>query len=108
MRFSTAKEVFDKMPEAFNPDAAGALDAVIQFCLTGKEGGDWHVVIKDGKCVVNQGKHPSPSVTLSMEDTTWVSIVNQEISGLKAFMTGKLKVQGDLMLAQRIGELFPV
>jgi putative sterol carrier protein len=34
-------------------------------------------------------------------------MVNGELNGMQAFMSGQLKVSGDIMLAQRIPELFP-
>jgi len=108
MGFTNVKEVFEKMPTVFNPNSAKSLDKVFQFKITGAQAGDYYVVVKDGACEVNQGEHPSPNVTLTMSDETWLGMVNKEISGVKAFMSGKLKVQGDLMLAQRIYELFPL
>jgi putative sterol carrier protein len=108
MGFSTVKEVFEKMPSAFDPNQAKGVNKVFQFQITGKEPNDYYVVIKDGTCEVREGVHPSPDCTLTMSDETWLGMVNKEISGVKAFMTGKLKVKGDLMLAQRIYELFPL
>jgi putative sterol carrier protein len=32
---------------------------------------------------------------------------NGELNGVSAFMNGKLKISGDMMLAQRIASLFP-
>jgi putative sterol carrier protein len=42
-----------------------------------------------------------------MSCETWLSIVNRELNAMQAFMGGQLKVSGDIMLAQRIPELFP-
>jgi|YNPBryantNP2012_1023418.scaffolds.fasta_scaffold00302_14 putative sterol carrier protein len=108
MGFASVKEVFEKMPSVFNPNNAKGLDKVFQFKITGSQAGDYYVVVKDNTCEVKEGQHPSPSVTLTMSDETWLGMVNKEISGVKAFMSGKLKVQGDLMLAQRIYDLFPL
>lgn len=108
MGFSSVKDVFDKMPSAFDPNQAKNLNKVFQFEITGNQKADYYVVIKDGSCEVKEGVHESPDVTLTMSDETWLGMVNKEISGIKAFMTGKLKVKGDLMLAQRIYELFPL
>ncbi len=108
MAFISVKEVFEKMPQAFSPAQAKGLDVVFQFNISGAQGGDWYATIKDGTCTVTQGTHPSPTVTLSMSDETWLGMVNKETSGVKAFMTGKLKVKGDIMLAQRIYDLFPL
>jgi putative sterol carrier protein len=108
MSLNSAKEIFAKMPEVFNPTAAQGLDAVFQFDISGERGGQWNVVVKDGTCEVKEGAHESPSVTLSMAEETWIKIVNKEINGMQAFMSGQLKASGDIMLAQRIEQLFPL
>ena len=108
MAFTNSKEVFDKMPEVFNPSAASGLDAVFQYEITGEGGGNWHVIIKDGACQVQEGDHESPSVTLSMSAETWLGIVNKELNGMQAFMAGQLRATGDIMLAQRVEQLFPL
>jgi 3-hydroxybutyryl-CoA dehydratase len=108
MALTSVKEVFDKMPEVFNANAAQGLDVVFQYEITGDNGGSWNVVVKDGACQVNEGTHASPSVTLTMSGDTWLGIVNKQTNGMQAFMTGQLKASGDIMLAQRIEQLFPL
>ena len=108
MTLTNVKEIFTRMPEVFNPSAAEGLDAVIQYDISGDGGGNWTITIKDGACQVQEGTHDTPSVTLSMSDETWLQIVNKETNGMEAFMSGQLKVSGDIMLAQRIEQLFPM
>ena len=43
---------------------------------------------------------------MTMSTDTWLGIVNKELNGIQAFMSGKLKVSGDMMLAQRYQSLF--
>lgn len=106
MAFSQVCEVFDKMPEFFNPTAAEGIDAVFQFHITGEGGGDWYLTVKEGNCQVNEGNHDEPTVTLTVSGEDWLAIVNRELGGVQAFMKGKLKVSGDLMLAQKIYNIF--
>lgn len=108
MAYTDVKEVFSKMPGVFNPGAAQGMDAVFQFEITGEGGGNWNVIIKDGTCEIKEGTHASPSVTLTMSAETWLGMVNKEVNGMQAFMSGQLKASGDIMLAQRIEQLFPV
>lgn len=108
MALTSVKEVFDKMPAVFNANAAQGLTAIFQYEITGENGGSWNVVVKDGACQVNEGVHASPSVTLTMSGDTWLGIVNKQTNGMQAFMTGKLKASGNIMLAQRIEQLFPL
>ena len=106
MAITSVKEVFDKVSQAFNADAAKGLDAIFQFDITGENGGIWHVAVRNGVCEVQQGKAASPTVTLTMASDTWLGMVNKQINGIQAFMTGKLKLNGDMLLAQRIPDLF--
>ena len=106
MAIADVKEVFSMMPGAFNAAAAQGLDTIFQLDITGEGGGNWNVVIKDGACQINEGSHDSPNVTLTMSSETWLAIVNKQSNGMQAFVSGTLKVSGDIMLAQRIGKLF--
>ena len=106
MAMTSVREVFDKVPASFNPAAAKGMDAVIQFEISGEDQGNWNVTVKNDTCQVQEGKHGAPKVTLTMSSETWLAMVNKEISGMQAFMGGKLKVKGDIMLAQKIPNLF--
>ena len=107
MAATNVKEVFEKVTEVFNTTAAQGLDAVFQFDITGDEGGIWNVIVKDSVCQVQEGTHDEPTVTLTMSAEDWLAImVNKELNPMQAFMSGQLRVSGDIMLAQRIPELF--
>jgi 3-hydroxybutyryl-CoA dehydratase len=108
MTYTDVKDVFTTMPGVFSPNAAQGMDAVFQFEITGEGGGNWSVIIKDGACEIQEGTHESPTVTLTMSGETWLGMVNKQINGMQAFMGGQLKASGDIMLAQRIEQLFPL
>ncbi|MFH1349846.1 MAG: SCP2 sterol-binding domain-containing protein [Pseudomonadota bacterium] len=108
MAYTDVKETFDKMPEVFNPNAAKGVDAVFQLEITGEGAGKWSITVKEGACQIKEGSHESPNVTLTMSGETWLGIVNRQLNGMQAFMSGKLKASGDIMLAQRIEQLFPL
>ena len=108
MAFTSVNEIFEKMPTVFNAAAAAGLETVIQYHITGDQSGDWHVVIKGDTCQVEQGTHDSPNVALTMADVDWIALCNGQLDGMSAFMSGKLKADGDIMLAQRIPSIFPL
>ncbi|MDR3416559.1 MAG: SCP2 sterol-binding domain-containing protein [Nevskia sp.] len=95
-------DLLNKLPAALNADAAAGTDAVIQFNTSQPH----YATIKGGACTINAGSAPTPDVTLTMEDDDLVALMKGELNGMTAFMTGKLQLDGDLMLAQRIGGLF--
>ena len=100
------KDIFEKMPGQINADAASGLDCVIQHDITGDDGGNYYVTIKDGAATVSEGTHDSPSMTLTMETSDFVALSNGELDGMSAFMGGKLKIAGDMGLAMKMQSLF--
>jgi putative sterol carrier protein len=108
MAITSVKDIFDKMPGVFDADAAQGLNAVFQFEITGDGGGNWTIIVKDGACEIAEGSHDEPTVTLTMSAETWLGMINKEVNGMQAFMGGQLKATGDIMLAQRIEQLFPL
>jgi putative sterol carrier protein len=108
MAFNSVKEIFDGMPKAFDRGEAEGLNAVIQFNIEGDEGGNWYATIKDQTCTVSQGVHDNPTLSLKMLDKNWMALCKGELNAVMAFMSGKLKAKGDLMLAQRLPKLFSI
>lgn len=94
------------MPARFNKDASKGLNAVYQFDLSGDGGGKWHVIIADQQCQVKEGAHASPNITISMTAPDYLDLVNGKLNGQVAFMTGKLRIAGDMGLAMRMQSLF--
>ena len=104
----TVTETFDAMAGRFRAEKAAGVNATIQYDITGDQGGTWNAVIKDGTCAVNSGAAAAPSLTLSMSSQDWLDMVGGKLSGQMAFMSGKLKLKGDMGLAMKIGGLFQV
>jgi putative sterol carrier protein len=105
MKVETPKEFFKKvLPSRFKPDKAAGIDVTVQVKITGPNGGDWVVTIKNQKLEVEKGTHSSPTLTLEMAETDYMDLVNGEMSGEKAFLTGKLRFKGNIALALKLRE----
>jgi NAD(P)-dependent dehydrogenase (short-subunit alcohol dehydrogenase family)/putative sterol carrier protein len=102
----TVQGVFDRLPDAFQPEAAAGVDVVFQFSISGPSGGDWHVAIKEGQCTVEAGVHSKPTTTLKMSDEDFLRYVGGQLPAMQAYTTGKLKIEGDLMKSQLVEKLF--
>jgi putative sterol carrier protein len=102
----TVKESFDLMAENFNSDKAAGLKAVYQWDVTGDGGGTWNADISDGAITVSEGPHDSPNITITVASSDWLDILNGKLDGQMAFMSGKLKVKGDMSLAMKLKTLF--
>jgi len=101
------RELMARMPEAFNPAKAAGVDATIVYQLTGEGGSVWTSRIADGQCSVEEGqKEENPTLTIIMDADDYVEMMAGRLDGMQAFMTGKIKVQGDIMLASRLMTFF--
>ena len=103
---ATVKETFEAMPTKFRADKAAGTNATIQYEVSGEGGGTWHAVIKDGSCTVRDGAASNPSLTLQISAQDWLDMLSGKQSGQMLFMSGKLKVKGDMGLAMKLGSMF--
>lgn len=94
-----------KMQEKFNPAAAAGLDLVFGFRIDEEK--HFSLIIKDQKCELQEGENPDANVTLIMDSETLKGIVSGETDGMQAFMGGKLRIEGDMMLSMKLSDLFP-
>lgn len=103
----TIAELFEQMPSVFNPAAAAGMNKTFQWNITGDEAGVWAFKILNGQGEVIPGGVEKPDITLTVSDKDWLAITEGKLDGMNAFMTGKLKVAGDMMLAMKLQSLFP-
>ncbi len=103
----TISEFFEKMPSQFYPAAAGDLQKTIQWTITGEEACVWAFRIEQGIGTLIAGGVEKPDVLFTVNSKVWLDIVEGRLDSTRAFMTGKLKVSGDLTLAIRVPEFFP-
>ncbi|MGY0219255.1 SCP2 sterol-binding domain-containing protein [Endozoicomonadaceae bacterium StTr2] len=101
---STAAEAVAQMKEHFNPEAAAGLDLVYEFDM--EDGDTYHLIVKDGTCDLIHSAHESPDVTLVMTSSTMKGILSGSQNPMMAFMTGKIRCKGNMMLATKLGDLF--
>ena len=105
---ATVKETFDAMPGRFKPDRAQGVKASIQYEIIGEGGGTYHVDIADGKCGIQPGAAASPNLTLTMAAQDWLDMTSGKLNGQMAFMSGKLKLKGDMGLAMKLAGMFGI
>ena len=92
-----SSNTLEKLQSRFDPEAAKGMNEVFQFHFS--DAGSYYLDIQDGTLGVHEGEHDDPSVSLSMSTDT--------LNGMTAFMTGKLKATGNVMLATKLTSLFP-
>ena len=103
----TCQAYFDTLDDRFIASEAQGVTATYFYHLTGEGGGDWTVHVDDGALSVSEGTSNSPSVTYTMAAADYVRLANGELNGIKAVMTRKLKVKGNIMLAKKMNKFLP-
>lgn len=104
-------EIFNRMPERFDPQRAGGVDAVVEWRIGDRLGGgrdEWHLIIAGGVCRVVQGPADSPTVTLELSPLNFIKLITNNASGPRLFLFGKLKITGNLGLAVRMQSFFRI
>jgi putative sterol carrier protein len=105
-------EIFNRMAEHVEPDRIKDLDAVIHFRITGApdDGDDlYEAVFADGGCTVNhQPTTDEPRVEIAAAPVPFIKLVTGQENGPALFMSGKLKIKGDLMLASQMTGFFRI
>jgi putative sterol carrier protein len=104
-------EIFRRMAEHAEPAQIADVDAVVHFRITGApEGGadTYEVVIRGARVSVNEEPVEQPRVTLSAAPVPFLKLVTGQQSGPVMFMTGKLKIEGDVMFASRMTSFFRI
>src|SRR5213593_2980382 len=100
--------VFQGMAEAFLPDKAAGQSAVVQCDVTvAGEPHTYQLKIAGGKCEIVKGRADPPRVTLTLALPDLLRLVAGKLPPVQAFMSGKLKLQGDMMIATAMQGWFP-
>jgi putative sterol carrier protein len=102
----TAKKVIEHMPEVFNAEDAGDMNANVVFDLSGEGGGKWTVSIANGECSVAEGATEDATSTIMMDAEDYVKMTSGELNAVTAFMMGQIKVEGDLNTVMKMQTLF--
>jgi putative sterol carrier protein len=101
----TPQEFFEKvLPQRFKPEKAEGVDVIAQLNVSGPEGGNWTVTVKDKKLTVTEGTDPAANLTLKMSYNDFMDLVNNKLSAEKAFFTGRIQFKGNIAVALKLRE----
>ncbi len=108
MPVTSVKDVFEKhIPAKFQakPDVVQKINAIYQFNISGPGGGAWSVDCTQPGGKVEPGTAASPKCTVAAVDNDFLAIVNGRLNAQMAFMSGKLRIQGDMGLALKLQQI---
>jgi putative sterol carrier protein len=110
LRKGVLDEIFRRMGRHFLRDRGERVTAVVHWRLTGGTGiggyDRYETIIENGTCVVNSVKTRFPRVTITLNPADFLRLITGNASAPVLFMTGGLRVKGDLAFAAGLSSLF--
>jgi putative sterol carrier protein len=102
----TIRDLIPQIPTYFIPEKAVGINTVIQLSISGEEGGEWFVTIRDQQCRVDEGETPNPNFSLSASDQILYDLLNRKLDPVRAYMQGKVQFKGNISMAMKLAGLF--
>jgi putative sterol carrier protein len=99
----SAREFFETLASRVDESKTAGMNNSYLFDIDGA--GMWLVRVEDGKVNVSEGEQDADAVIKASEET-FEKLVSGEQNPTSAYMTGKLKVKGDMGAAMKLQKLF--
>lgn len=107
LRATILGEIFRRMQDHLRVERARSVRAVIHWRFPdGSDYERYETVVADGVCTTVTGKSEQPRVTITMHPYEFLRLITGNASAPVLFMTGRLKVRGDLAFAAGLMGLF--
>jgi putative sterol carrier protein len=100
---ASPREFFETLETRVDSAKAAGLNASYRFEID--DAGTWLVEVDDGKVSVSENEGEADT-TISTSTETFMKIANGEQNPTSAYMSGKLKVKGDMGQAMKLQKLF--
>jgi putative sterol carrier protein len=100
---AAVNEFFETLPEKVTADRIAGMTNSYVFDIEGA--GTWTVSIADGTLTVSDGAGEA-DCTISTSEESFEKIMSGEQNATTAYMTGKLKIKGDMGAAMKLQKIF--
>jgi putative sterol carrier protein len=104
-------QIFAQMAEHLDPEKAREAEAVIEWRIGGRDDGGhdrYQVTVTRGTCTIEREGEHEPSAVFTIGPVEFLRLVTGNVNGPELFMTGRITVEGDLMLAAIVQSWFRV
>jgi putative sterol carrier protein len=102
---TTAREFFEGLESRLDPSKTAGMTNSYVFEIDGA--GTWRVDVDDGTVKVAEGAGDGDAdATIAASEETFQQIASGDLNATTAYMTGKLKVRGDMGAAMKLSRLF--
>jgi putative sterol carrier protein len=103
--------ILQQMPRRLDRGRARGVRAVVNWRITDAPGGGvdhFQVRIDDGKCRVTLRPKESARATLELDGADFLRLAAGAAEGAELFMTGKLRIEGDVVFTAQLQSLFRI
>jgi putative sterol carrier protein len=104
-------QIYAQMADHLDPDTAREAEAVIEWRIGGRDDGGhdrYQVIVTRGTCTIEREGEQEPSAVFTIGPVEFLRLVTGNVNGPELFMTGRITVEGDLMLAAIVQSWFRV
>jgi alkyl sulfatase BDS1-like metallo-beta-lactamase superfamily hydrolase len=114
LRKQVLDEIFSRMADHIEEGRVGDTQAVVHFHILDRpedQGGgydEYEVVFENGTAKLSEEPNRDATVTIKVNPVDFLKLASNRASGPTLFMSGKLKLEGDLMLASRLTSFFRI
>lgn len=108
-RDAALDEIFRRMGERFSPARAKGVEAVAEWRVRGRRGGGhdrFQLLMGGGECRVERDGRAKPDVVFTIGAADFARLVSGHAGGAALSTFGRLKIDGDVMLAARVPSFF--
>lgn len=105
---TTPAELMAQLDQALrsDPERTRGIESVFAFDVEGEAGGHWWIEARDGAGSAQAGRHPSPDVTVYVDDASLVRLGTHELDGGEAYVSGIITLEGDHSRAMLLAQIF--
>ncbi|MBP7999119.1 MAG: SCP2 sterol-binding domain-containing protein [Chloroflexi bacterium] len=100
------EQIFANLPKNVDVSKLGDFKATVVFSLTGEGGGEWQVNIADGKVTTEKASAEKPTAKVTMDADDYKNMMSGKLNPVQAFMSGKVRVEGDLNAVMKLQSMF--
>ncbi|MGZ6640556.1 MAG: SCP2 sterol-binding domain-containing protein [Solirubrobacteraceae bacterium] len=104
-------QIFKTMRQRVDAGRTAGVDAVVEFRIrqpTGSAVDRYQVAMADGVCRTTRHGEQAPTVALDMDSVSFLCLVAGAAGARTLFLTGRLRVRGDFLLATRLPTLLNI
>jgi putative sterol carrier protein len=100
----TARAFFEGLETRAGATGPAGVNQTLRFEIEGQ--GSWVVAVREGKITVTEGGDEPADATIRTSDDVFARIVTGEQNPTMAYMSGKVKIDGDLGAVMKLQKLF--